>query len=95
VLFDGRFMDTIGGTVSGGTDIRYSVFENSDATEKALVVVNFGDQPESATVNLKDADGREVEISAPFEADRKGKLPLSLTIPPQRCAVVALSPESR
>jgi hypothetical protein len=52
--------------------------------------VNYGDQPESAVANLADADGREVEISAPFQADLKGKLPLSLSIPPHRCVVVML-----
>jgi hypothetical protein len=90
VLFDGRFKDTIGGSVSGDPDVRYSVFENKDATARALVAVNYGDQPESAVANLPGADGREVEISAPFQADSKGKLPLSLSIPPHRCVVLML-----
>jgi hypothetical protein len=90
VLFDGRFKDTIGASVSGGKDLRYSVFENSDATERAVVEVNFGNEPESATVSLAGDDGREVEVSAPFEADRKGALPLTLSIPPNRCVVVVL-----
>jgi len=90
LLFDGRFRDTIGGSVSGGPDVRYSVFENKNATQHALVLVNYGDQLESAQAALAGADGREVEISTPFEPDRKGTLPLSLTIPPHRCVVVAL-----
>jgi hypothetical protein len=90
LLFFGRFNDTIGASVQGGPDIRYSVFENSSATARAVVVVNFGDKPETAEVKLADAEGREVEISAPFEKDRKEKLPLSLTVPPNRCVVVVL-----
>lgn len=90
VLFDGRFLDTIGGSVSGGADVRYSVFENADATARAVVVVNFGDKPEAAEVKLIGAEGREVEISAPFEKDRKEKLPISLSVPPHRCVVVVL-----
>ena len=95
VLFDGRFRDTIGGSVSGGADVRYSVFENNAATERALVVVNFGNQTEPAKVNLAGADGREVDISALFEADRKGTLPLSLNIPANRCVIVVLRQRSR
>ena len=90
VLFDGRFMDTIGAAVSGGPDVRYSVFQNISGTESAVVVVNFGDQQEPAEVNLTGVEGREVEISAPFETDRRGKLPLTLAVPPQRCVVVVL-----
>ena len=90
VLFDGRFMDTLGGSMTGDADVRYSVFENMAATSKALVLVNFGNGPESATATLAGADGREVEIASPFEQDRKGTLPLSLTIPPHRCVVVVL-----
>jgi hypothetical protein len=90
VLFDGRFKDTIGGSVEGDKDVRYSVFENTAATARAMVVVNYGDRPETAKVIMAGADGRDVEIAAPFELDRKGKLPLSLTIPPRRCVVVVL-----
>jgi hypothetical protein len=89
LLFNGRFRDGIGATVSGGPDVRYSVFENMDPrAAAACVVVNYGDQPESAEVNLAGEAGREVEISAPFEEDRKAKLPLKLNIPPHRCVVV-------
>jgi hypothetical protein len=90
VLFDGRFKDSIGGSVEGDKDVRYSVFENNTATTKAMVVVNYGDRPETAKVAMAGADGRDVEIAAPFEADRKGQLPLTLTIPPRRCVVVVL-----
>lgn len=90
LLFDGRFRDTLGADVSGGKDLRYSVFENDSATGRAVVVVNFGEQPESAIVNVTGANGREVEISAPFAPDRKGTLPLNLNIPPSRCAVIVV-----
>ncbi len=71
--------DTIGGSMSGDPDVRYSVFENMAATAKALVVVNFGDHAESATATLAGDDGRKVEIAAPFEQGPPGEtLPLSL-----------------
>jgi hypothetical protein len=92
LLFHGRFMDTIGATVTGGGDIRYSVFEPMDDQDsrRAAVVVNFGDRDATAEVNFNGPAGREAAISAPFEEDRKGGLPVRLTIPPQRCAVVVV-----
>jgi hypothetical protein len=90
LLFEGRFNETTGATVKGGADIRYSVFNSVNATDKrrACVVVNFGDREETAEVKFDGAAGGEVEISAPFEKDRKDVLPVRLTIPPNRCVVV-------
>jgi hypothetical protein len=92
LLFHGRFNDTLGGSATGGAEIRYSVFQSMDPADKrrALVAVNFGDREEPADVNFDNGTGREVEISAPFEEDRKGFVPLHLTIPPHRCAVVVM-----
>jgi hypothetical protein len=90
LLFEGRFNETSGATVKGAADIRYSVFNAMNAADKrrACVVVNFGDRDETAEVKFDGADGREVEISAPFEKDRKGTIPVRLTIPPHRCVVI-------
>ena len=92
LLFHGRFKDTQGATVEAGTNVRYSVFEPMKAAEKgrACVVVNYGDKEEQATVSFPEAEGRQAEVSAPFEPDRKAVLPVRLSIPPRRCAVVVL-----
>lgn len=92
LLFHGRFNDTFGAKVTGGAALRYSVFQPMGAADKrrALVVVNFGDRDEAAGANFDGGAGHEVEISAPFEEDRKGSLPVQLTIPPHRCAVVVM-----
>lgn len=89
LLFLGRFNDTIGATVQGGPDIRYSVFEGWKAADKsrACVVVNFGDEPEQAQVSFDDESG-QVSIAAPFHADRMAELPVHLEIPPHRLVVV-------
>lgn len=88
LLFEGRFRDTLGASVTGEADVRYSVFENIGATARACVVVNYGDRPETAEVSLTGAEGREVEISLPFQEDYSAQLPLHLTIAPHRLAVV-------
>jgi hypothetical protein len=91
LLFNGRFNDTLGATVTGnGENIRYSVFTRMDSKSqgRACVVVNFGDQDESVDVTILGKEGHSVDISSPFEADRAGTLPLRLTLPPHRVAVV-------
>lgn len=90
LLFHGRFNNTFGAIVSGGPDIRYSVFRSTEPAEKrrACVIVNFGDKVETAEVQFEGEVAGEVEISAPFELDRAGSLPTRLTIPPHHCAVI-------
>jgi hypothetical protein len=92
LLFHGRFNDTLGATVNGDVDVRFSVFEPMDRgdSRRACVVVNCGDRDETAEVRFPGAEGHKVEISAPFEPDREATLPLHLTVPPRRCAVVVL-----
>ena len=92
LLFYGRFNDTIGATVKGGADIRYSVFKSfqPEAKGRACVVVNFGDDPETVEVNLEGIDG-EVTIAAPFQQDRRATLPARISIPPHQLAVIVRS----
>ncbi len=90
LLFYGRFNDTLGASVTSGPDVRYSVFNSLDTAKKdrASVLVNFADKPETAILNFPGRDGQIVQVSTPFELDRKATLPLHLTIPPRRCIVV-------
>ncbi len=89
LLFFGRFNDTIGATVQGGPDVRYSVFNLLPAKgeARACVVVNYGDNPESAEINLEGESG-DVNVAAPFSPDRKATLPVQVSIPPHQLAVV-------
>ena len=89
LLFYGRFNDTMGVSLEGDPDIRYSVFRSSHANDsgQACVVVNFGDAPESAEVNF-EAARTGVIIASPFNPDRDAQLPVHLSIPPHQLAVV-------
>jgi hypothetical protein len=89
LLFYGRFHDTLGATVRGDADIRYSVFKSAQANSpsQACVVVNFGDAPESAEINFEGVSG-SVVIATPFNPDRNADLPVRLSIPPHQLAVV-------
>lgn len=89
VLFLGRFCDTLGADVSGGTHIRYSVFEGMDGRGKACVVVNFGNEEASSEVSWAAGENQKVEILQPFQPDKTAQLPVKLTLPPRTCAVVA------
>ena len=85
----GRFNDTMGATVEGGANIRYSVFKPLQAGKsgEACVVVNFDTTPQTVTVSLDGVSGN-VQIATPFHADRTAILPVQLTIPPHQLAVV-------
>ena len=89
LLFFGRFNDTMGATVKGDPDIRYSVFDplKPDSKGRACVIVNFGTAPESAELHLDGMSG-EVTIATPFQADRRAILPVKVTIPPNTVEVI-------
>ena len=89
LLFLGRFNDTMGATVDGGANIRYSVFKPLQAGKsgEACVVVNFDTTPHTVTVSLDGVSGN-VQVATPFHADRTATLPVQLTIPPHQLAVV-------
>jgi Domain of unknown function (DUF6259) len=89
LLFYGRFNDTLGATVQGDADIRYSVFRSikADDHSMACVVVNFGDAPESAEVNFQKASG-DIVIATPFNPARANQLPVRLSILPHQLAVI-------
>jgi hypothetical protein len=89
LLFFGRFNDTMGATVEGGSNVRYSVFKpsKSGAPGEACVVVNFGATPQSVNVHLGGLSG-EVTVATPFHADQRATLPARLSIPAHSLAVV-------
>jgi hypothetical protein len=89
LLFFGRFNDTIGATVHGGPDVRYSVFKSANPNDRdvASVIVNFGDMPESAALSIDGASGN-VTVAAPGQPDRQASLPLRVSIPAHRLVVV-------
>jgi len=89
VLFLGRFRDTLGAEVSAGVNVRYSVFEGMDGPGKACVVVNFGNEEETAVVTWPGGEGSAVEVLAPFQPDAVQTLPARIRLAPLTCAVIA------
>jgi hypothetical protein len=89
VLFYGRFNDTIGATVKGDSDIRYSVFKSrkADDSREACVVVNFGDTAETVEVSFEGVNG-DVIVATPFNPERNSPSPARLSIPAHELAVV-------
>lgn len=89
LLFYGRFNDTMGATVIGGDEIRYSVFDplGPKGTGRACVVVNFGDTPQSVQISL-EGKGSNAVLATPFHPDRKVSLPLQIFIQAHELAVV-------
>ena len=94
LLFHGRFNDTMGATVTGDSDIRFSVFKPMEpgSPGQACVVVNFGNRTENAEVSFPGLEGARVEVSMPFHQDRWETLPFRLALSPTSAAVV-VSPD--
>ena len=88
LLFLGRFCDTRGAEVKSGQHVRYSVFEGLDAPGRACVVVNFGNEEDTAEVTWKAGEGQPVEILKPFQPDTVENLPVKVTLAPRTCAVI-------
>jgi len=89
LLLLGRFNDTMGATVTGDVDIRFSVFGplKMGGQGRAVVVVNFGDKPEAANVRMDGMSG-EVTVAEPFQVDRTEILPVKLMVPGHTVEVI-------
>jgi hypothetical protein len=89
LLFFERLNDTMGATVHGGTNVRYSVFKplQLGKSGEACVVVNFDTTPQTVDVSLDGLSG-DVEIARPFQPVQTAALPVRLTIPPHQLAIV-------
>lgn len=87
LLFHGRFDDTEGASITSSGVVRYSVFEGmNQPDEKGVVVVNYEDHPEEATVTVHGAN--EAKLLIPFQPDKAVQLPVKIQLPPQTCAVI-------
>jgi len=92
ILFTGRFVDTMGATVRGGVNSRFSVFEAmNDPLRKAVVVVNFGNNEDDMEVSVENAKNGQAEVCIPFQPDILVQLPATVRVPPRTCAVVVLN----
>ena len=59
-----------------------------DAPGKACVVVNFGNDEETAEVTWHNGEGRPAEILRPFQPDTVENLPVKVRLAPRTCAVI-------
>jgi hypothetical protein len=75
--------------VTAKPNLRHSVFRARRPGDpgQACVLVNFGTTPLDAEIDWGAKSGW-VEICQPFEADRVARLPVTVRLPPESCAVV-------
>ncbi len=83
-LMNGRFVDTLGASVSGNA--RYSVFEGGDGL--AAVVWNATDAPQEVSLSFDDTSLTSATFCQPFAAQTTISLPARFTLPAQTAAVV-------
>jgi hypothetical protein len=89
----GEFLDTSqvhleGQFVADGL-ARRSVFRNIQTGKRACVLVNLGVIPlEVSVVAFEGNNEGKVHIYQPFEDSRSAKLPVTVTVPPERLVIV-------
>ena len=59
-----------------------------DKPGKACVVVNFGNEEETAEVTWPGGEGTQVEVLMPFQPDTIQTLPARIRLAPRTCAVI-------
>ena len=89
----GEFSDTskihLEGQFVADSLARWSVFRNLQTGERAGVLVNLGVIPLEASVVAFEGNNKgEVRIYQPFEETRNTKLPVTVTVPPERLVIV-------
>ena len=80
----------LGGPFAEHEDARWSTFRNSETGRRACLLVNLSDEPlEADSVALADNADGVVMVCQPFEPDQTARLPVTITIPPERFTVLA------
>ena len=87
-LFFGEFLDTREASVEASDPIRHSVHRNTETGRRACVLANLGTDPSEAIVVFQGNDSGKVAIHEPFKSTRHETLPLKLTVPGERLAIV-------
>ena len=94
VLFLGELLWTdpvvVGGPFAAHVGARRSTFRNNETGKRACVLVNLSDEPlEAESVALADNADGVVTVCQPCEPDQTARLPMTITIPPERLIVFA------
>jgi hypothetical protein len=88
-IYHAEFMDTLDVKFDAPPHVRYSSFRNYKTGKRACVVVNYGADASEAEVIAFDGNTEgQVKVYLLYEEPRTQTLPLRVTIPAQRLAVV-------
>jgi len=83
----------IGGPFANDPQAQWTVFGDPRTGRRAIVLANLGRRPLRARqVALANPRHRSCRVFQPFRPTRIARLPLDLTIPAERVAVVAEEP---
>ena len=88
-IYMGEYLDHLEADVEVTQDMRYGVHRNTESGQRAVVVVNFDAEPHE--LSLKSFHGNtagSVYVYAPFKQRAEEKLPVTVSIPGERLAIV-------
>ena len=91
-IFDGEFLDREGVRVQAAPQVKYNTHRDPRTGQRACVLVNDGDAAAEAYVAFEGSEGALVVVHQPFEPAAAVTSPATLTIPPERLAIVVESP---
>jgi hypothetical protein len=87
-IYLGEFLDTLEATVEAEEGIKFCVHRNPATSERACVLVNFSRQPRKASLTFEGNDEGPALIYRPFGEPESARLPVEVTIPPDRLVIV-------
>ena len=88
-IFQGDFLDTLEVEVKENEKVGYSVFRNTKTGKRAWVVVNYDIVPrETSLLSFQGNTQGTVRVYQPYGEAQNLKLPVSLTLPAERLAIV-------
>lgn len=85
----GEFLDNLQVRVEEQGGVRFGSHRNPKTGKRACVLVNFGETPLETSVLAFDGNEKgDVRIYQPFEECKNAKLPVKVTVPPDRLVIV-------
>jgi hypothetical protein len=82
-LFNGKPKIKIGAPFTRSSDTAWTLFRNRKNGRRCLVLANYGRKPLTAT-GVRFGNARACQILSPFAKPKSSKLPVSVSIPPER-----------
>ena len=87
-IFLGRFLDTLQISVQAPETVKFRAHQNTETGKRAGVLVSGAGSVQQATVHFEGNRDGQCLVYKPFEEPESARLPVEVSIPPERVVVV-------